>query len=351
MSQPQKFIAPRRICAIIAGLVTILATIGLGLLSLSGKIHISPRSWGIGIMLFFGASYAITYSVLKMYLQARLGQIYLAIRQYHKDSPIPTQPISMSKNIFDQVGKDVTEWAKEVDKREKSLEQLATYRREFIGNFSHEIQTPIFNIQGYIETLLDGAMDDNTVRHHYLRQASKNVTRLQSIVEDLTIISRIESNKNEISFSTFDIILLIKDVVDEFSLKAKEVKIKLTLQSTHSFMNVVGDSMAIRQVVSNLVGNSIKYGKLNGKTIITILDMQSYVIIQISDNGIGIEAKHLEHLCDRFYRVSKSRSRLMGGTGLGLSIVKHILEVHNQSLQIKSKFGKGSTFSFQLPKS
>ncbi len=346
-----KTLIPIRICLFIAGTVTLIELVLVYGLSLAGKLQLTGTEILIGAILFFSASYGISYFFIKNYLQKKLGQIYKAIRRYHRTPNTPLPHIPMTQDVLDQVQKDVTQWAQELDQQVKTQTQLADYRRAFIGNFSHEIQTPIFNIQGYIETLLDGAINDDQVRLKYLNQASKNVTRLISIVEDLTTISKLEYNQVVMEFEYFDIIDLVKDVLDELALKAKESNITLKLNSHgHSFLTVKGDPMAIRQVLSNLISNAIKYGKKKGQATINLLNMDTYVIVQIIDNGIGIEQKHIQHLCDRFYRVNKSRSRLKGGTGLGLSIVKHILEAHNQSLSISSVYGKGSTFAFHLEK-
>lgn len=346
MNQPTRAISPLKICVQIAASSTLLVGALAYSLTLAGKLELSNFSLFLGMLLFFGASYTITYLIIKLYIQKRLEQIYKAIQ--FKGA---TKKFSMSKNAFEQAHIDVSKRVKELDAQIQTQTQLADYRRAFIGNFSHEIKTPIFNIQGYIETLLDGAMEDESIRERYIKQASKNVSRLISIVDDLTTISKLEYNQVVMTIEDFDLMPMVRDIFDELALKAKEYKIKLKLNSHgNSSLTVKGDKMAIRQVLSNLVQNSIKYGKPNGKTTVNLLDMDTYVIIQVIDNGIGIDKKHVNHLCDRFYRVSKSRSRLKGGTGLGLSIVKHILEAHDQSLSISSVIGKGSTFAFQLKK-
>ncbi len=347
----KKVISPIKICLLIAGLTTILVGLLIYAISLAGKINLTNNTTLLVLFFVFCASYLVSYLVIKEYIQRRLGLIYKVIQTKHQRTNQVSQRATMSQNVLEKVSKDVAEWAEELDEKVKTQTQLADYRRQFIGNFSHEIKTPIFNIQGYIDTLLDGAMDDDSIREKYLNQASKNVTRLISIVEDLTTISKLEYNQVVMNKVEFDLIPLIYDVFDELALKAEETDITLHL-NTHgnNFFNVKGDKMAIRQVISNLIRNSINYGKTNGKTTVNLLDMDTYAIIQVIDNGIGIEEKHLNHLCDRFYRVSESRSRLKGGTGLGLSIVKHILENHDQTLSISSISGKGSTFAFHLEK-
>ncbi|HHB78912.1 MAG TPA: sensor histidine kinase [Saprospiraceae bacterium] len=342
----KKKVTPLKVCVMLAISNTLITLLVIAVLSLAGKTQINTWQIFLIALLVFGASYTVTYLIIKKYILQKLIQIYKAIQ--HKGK---SKNMLMSKNVFEQTSQDVSKWAKELDEEVQTQTQLANYRRLFIGNFSHEIRTPIFNIQGYIDTLIDGAMDDDNVREKYLNQASKNVTRLISIVEDLTTISKLEYNQVVMNITEFDLIPVIYDIFDELALKAEEFEIELKLDSHgHNFFTVKGDKMAIRQVLSNLLLNSIKYGKTKGKTTVNLLDMNTYAIIQVTDNGIGIEEKHLGHLCDRFYRVSTSRSRTAGGTGLGLAIVKHILEAHNQSLSISSNYGKGSTFAFQLEK-
>jgi len=351
MDRPKRIISPIKVCLIISSLTSFFVGIVFYLFVLSGKVHLSNQVFLLGLTFVFGGSYIISYLVIKQYIQKRLGLIYEIIHTKHQRPSLKLKRISMSENVLENVREDVAEWAEELDEIVKTQTQLADYRRQFIGNFSHEIKTPIFNIQGYIETLLDGAMDDESIRKKYLNQASKNITRLISIVEDLTTISKLEYNQVVMNKVEFDLIPLIYDVLDELTLKAEEINITLQLNSHgNNFLNVKGDNMAIRQVMSNLIQNSINYGKPNGETTVSLIDMDTYVIVQVIDNGIGIDEKHVNHLCDRFYRVSESRSRLKGGTGLGLSIVKHILENHNQNLSISSVIGKGSTFAFHLEK-
>ena len=351
MDTEKRVISPIKICLRIAFLTTIWVSLLMYGFSLAGKMNLTAGVISIGAIIVFGASYLTSYLIIKEHIQKRLGLIYQVIQTKHQRPNQTPKRLSMSQNVLEKVHEDVAEWAEELDEKVKTQTQLADYRRQFIGNFSHEIKTPIFNIQGYIDTLLDGAMDDDSIREKYLKQASKNVTRLISIVEDLTTISKLEYNQVVMNKVEFDLIPLIYDVFDELALKADETNIALTLDSHgNNFLNVKGDKMAIRQVLSNLIRNSINYGKPNGKTTVNLIEMDSYAIIQVIDDGIGIDKKHLNHLCDRFYRVSESRSRLKGGTGLGLSIVKHILESHNQSLSISSVIGKGSTFAFHLEK-
>ena len=245
----------------------------------------------------------------------------------------------------------VNEWSDERKDEIEQLEKLENYRKEFLGNVSHELKTPIFNIQGYISTLLDGGLEDKTINRDYLVRGMKSVDRMIAIVEDLQTITQLEKGELEIEEEKFDVVTLAKDVIDAQELKASEKKISLDLTNDSS-QNIFAfaDRFRIRQVIVNLIVNSVKYGKENGKTSIKISDAGEKIIVEISDSGIGIPKEHLPRVFERFYRVDKSRSREQGGTGLGLSIVKHILEAHGQTIDVMSTEGAGSVFSFTLKK-
>lgn len=233
----------------------------------------------------------------------------------------------------------------------EQLKKLESYRKEFLGNVSHELKTPIFNIQGYILTLLEGGIDDPKVNKEYLRRAEKSVDRMISIVEDLQAISQLETGELELEFEQFDLVALVRDVIDAQELKARSKGITLMLREPEQAqVMVVADKFRIRQVMVNLVVNSVKYGKENGETRIRIYDVGHSIHLEVADNGIGIAKEHLPRLFERFYRVDKSRSREMGGTGLGLSIVKHIIEAHGQTIQVMSTEGAGSVFTISLKK-
>lgn len=261
-------------------------------------------------------------------------------------------PQKKSEGSFRQLEKNVDEWLKERKEEVERLSQLESYRKEYLGNISHELKTPIFNIQGYISTLLDGGIDDTKVNKDFLRKAEKSVDRMIAIVEDLQTITQLEKGELEIEEEHFDIVALTKDVIDAQELRAKEKKINLELKNDSAqSIFVLADRFRIRQVLVNLVVNSVRYGKKDGKTIISISDAGAKVIVEISDNGIGISKEHVQRIFERFYRVDKSRSREQGGTGLGLSIVKHIIEAHRQTIDVMSTEGVGSVFSFTLKKS
>jgi two-component system, OmpR family, phosphate regulon sensor histidine kinase PhoR len=304
-----------------------------------------------GFILFlftFITAYIILQQFLENYVFRKIKLIYKIIAR-SKGSNSKEQ--RESTNSLDQVNDEVVDWAKETASEIKSLHSLEEYRRHYVGNISHELKTPIFSIQGYLHTLLDGGMYDESILRKYLEKASSNTDRLQTIVEDLELISKLEGNEPSIEYTRFDVKGLVEEVLSDLEIKAAEKSIKLKLkESDNTKWYVYADRENIRQVLNNLLVNSIKYGKKGGTSRVSFHDIPDNVLIEVSDNGIGIEEKHLNHLFDRFYRVEKSRNRNDGGSGLGLAIVKHIIEAHGQTINIRSTHGAGSTFGFTLVK-
>ncbi len=284
---------------------------------------------------------------LEIFLFRRIRKISSAIKsQRTTDNGQRTTNSSIK-----ELEQEVNEWTEERKEEIEQLKKLENYRKEFLGNVSHELKTPIFNIQGYISTLLDGGMEDKTINRDYLVRGMKSVDRMIAIVEDLQTITQLEKGELEIEEERFDVVALAKDVIDAEELKAKEKKIFLELANEPSQqIFAFGDKFRIRQVIVNLIVNSVKYGKENGRTTIKISDAGEKIIVELADTGIGIPKEHLPRIFERFYRADKSRSREQGGTGLGLSIVKHILEAHGQTIDVMSTEGAGSVFSFTLKK-
>jgi two-component system phosphate regulon sensor histidine kinase PhoR len=245
---------------------------------------------------------------------------------------------------------DVKKFARENKLKIETLQIRDEYRKEFMGNIAHELKTPLFTIQSYILTLLDGASEDPNVRDKYLNRASKGVDRLIYIVDDLDLITKIEVGNLSLKISEFDVVELIKEIFDLFEIKAQSNGIQLIFDKLYSKPILVkGDKEKIRQVATNLIVNSIKYGQNNGTTEIGIEYLnEDKIAVRITDNGIGIEKENLSRLFERFYRVDNTGSRDKGGSGLGLAIVKHIIEAHNQKIYIESEYGVGSEFSFTL---
>lgn len=303
----------------------------------------------VGVTFVF--SYFIFLYAIEIFIYRKIKLVYKNIHslKVRRLDPRPSD-FDMSDPI-NEMEKEVRAWAEDESKEIEQLRTLERYRKEFLGNVSHELKTPIFNIQGYINTLLDGAIDDPEVTIRFLKKAAKSTDRIASLVDDLESISQIESGFMTMELEEFDINELIHDVFESLSMRAEEKNIRIDFKEGCDVpFFVEADKDRIRQVIVNLLVNSIKYGKENGYTLVGLYDMDENLLIEVTDNGIGIEEEHLPRLFERFYRVDKSRSRDAGGTGLGLAIVKHIIEAHNQTINVRSTKGIGTTFGFTLKK-
>ena len=289
--------------------------------------------------------YAIGAFFVKFFLYNSVRVISDEIFQSDVDSTITTNMEDLLKKIR-QYDDDQKSEISEMKKQE-------TFRREFIGNLAHELKTPLFTSESYILTLLDGAIDDDEVNKKYLKIAGKAIHRLNLIVKDLDLITKIESGESEIQRTDFDIINLAQNTLEMLEITASKKNIKLLLEFNDKLpLRVNADNEKIQQVLTNLVENSIKYGKENGTTELVIQELtENKIIVRVTDNGLGIEKKHFNRLFERFYRVDQSGSRKGGGSGLGLAIVKHIMDAHDEKIYIESEFGVGSEFSFTLEKS
>ena len=289
--------------------------------------------------------YAIGAFFVKFFLYNSVRVISDEIFQSDVDSTITTNMEDLLKKIR-QYDDDQKSEISEMKKQE-------TFRREFIGNLAHELKTPLFTSESYILTLLDGAIDDDEVNKKYLKIAGKAIHRLNLIVKDLDLITKIESGESEIQRTDFDIITLAQNTLEMLEITASKKNIKLMLEFNDKLpLRVNADNEKIQQVLTNLVENSIKYGKENGTTELVIQELtENKIIVRVTDNGLGIEEKHFNRLFERFYRVDQSGSRKGGGSGLGLAIVKHIMDAHDEKIYIESEFGVGSEFSFTLEKS
>ena len=253
---------------------------------------------------------------------------------------------------LDLATKDLIEFIRNRTTEINVLKDQDSYRKEFLGNVSHELKTPLFTIQGYILTLLDGALKDKSVRDKYLKRAAKGVDRLINIVLDLDLITQFESGIKIVDKEKFDIVELIQNVFDLIEIESDKSNIKLLYDKDYSNpIYVFADEERILQVLTNLLINSLKYGVDGGRTEVSIeMSNNDKILIKVSDDGIGVSSDHLPRLFERFYRVDATRSRKKGGSGLGLSIVKHIVEAHNENIYVDSELGKGTTFSFTLDK-
>ncbi|POS01219.1 two-component system phosphate regulon sensor histidine kinase PhoR [Flavobacterium croceum DSM 17960] len=301
--------------------------------------------------------FAISVAVFSFFvIQYRVEHfIYRGVKKIYDDVSILDSASLRSQAITTDMAtltKEVKKFASDKKLEIETLKVREEYRREFMGNVSHELKTPLFTVQGYIDTLIDGAVKNKELRTKYLERAQKGVERLVYIVEDLDMISRLEMGELNLEYKKFDIINLIQNVFDLLEMQADKKNIILMFDRKYrSSICVNADQEKIQQVLTNLIMNSIKYGKENGTTEITIEDLvKDKIIVRVRDNGEGIEKQNISRLFERFYRVDKSGSRDEGGSGLGLSIVKHIIERHNEKIYVESEFGKGSEFSFTLEK-
>lgn len=328
--------------------ITILTTIGIGWF-----IHIECKELQLKPILIFSIGFFIVVFFLirksvTIYLNNRVNEIY-------RNSPLLKRRRLSQKTYSDEMDILSKEINKSLNRKEKEIAKLnyrEDYRKDFLGNVSHELKTPLFTVQGYLLTLIEGAAEDREIRNKYLERANNGIERLSEIVNDLDLITKLETNDLKLKIEPFNIIALINKVFDLLEMQAKKRNINLTMDKFYEFPEyVLGDKAKIEQVLINLVMNSIKYGKNNGSTVIRINYLDDDKIeINVADNGEGISNSDMRRIFERFYRVDKSRSRDQGGSGLGLSIVKHIIESHDQNIYVDSKLGKGSTFTFTLEK-
>ncbi len=295
------------------------------------------------------STFVVFFFFIKIFITEKLKILYRSIRKGKFRSDIVSS-YSMTDNVIEVAEKETRQWADQKSAEISKLKEQEEYRREFLGNLAHELKTPVFSIQGYILTLLDGGLEDETVNRNFLERASKATERMTLILEDLDNIAKMEVNQIKLDITDFDITDLVKDVFESLELKAKEKNIQLVLAKDFDKVWVRADRSRINQVLVNLINNSINYGNDGGTTTIRFYTMNDIVTVEVSDNGIGIEEKDVARLFERFYRVEKSRNRVKGGTGLGLSIVKHIIEQHGQTINVRSTVNVGSTFTFSLDK-
>ena len=310
-------------------------------------------SFGIFTILIF----AIVLFILSFFIiQYRAEHfIYRKIKNIYKEfSNIDTNELQRKSITTDieSISQSVQKFVKGKQLEIQNLTEIDSFRRDFLGNLAHELKTPLFTVQGYILTLIEGAANDKEIRTKYLNRANKGVERLVAVIKDLDMIAKLETDGMYLNIENFNVLELVQNVFDLLEMKAKKRNITLLFDRIYDFpIFIKGDIEKIEQVLINLIVNSIKYGKPNGTTIISIDNYSDQkLLLKVTDNGEGIKQEHLPRLFERFYRVDQSRSREQGGSGLGLSIVKHIIEAHNETILLKSDFGEGSEFSFTLKK-
>lgn len=340
-----KNLSPQKLAGFTALILSTIITLGTLMINAQWKIVL------IAFLLTFLVSYYLYLYTLQNFIYRKIKLIYKFIYQ----TKASKREEFFNKNILplktiEEVSEDVEKWASQKKEELDNLRRNEEFRKEFLLNLSHELKTPIFAVQGYIHTLLDGALEDPAVNKVFLKNATKNIDRLCRLIDDLDEISKLESGEMTINGENFVIQELIRDVFDTLSLKANTKGIKFSVKKgCEAPIHVLADKEKVRQVLINLIDNSIKYGRQDGHTVASIYVMDDKrVLIEISDDGIGIAEEHLPRVFERFYRTDRARSRDIGGTGLGLAIVKHIIEAHGQTINIRSKPEIGSTFGFTL---
>ena len=334
---------------IITALVVLFVALALCVNDLAGFSHSPVRYLVLGVVVIPG-TFLIVRRFFIRFVESKIDPIYKTIQN---------QPISRKSvrdkidrgGAADDLNKEAEVWTQSQSEEIRKLKKMERYRKDFLGNVSHELKTPIFNIQGYILTLLEGGIEDPAINKLYLRRAERSINRMINIVEDLDSIARLESGEFKIKMESFNLVKLMEEAMEDLEMPASEKHIKIGFDKNYTKgVQVNADRKRMMEVVSNLISNTIKYGKEGGKTTIGFTDTGKKILVDITDNGIGIEEADLPRIFERFYRVDKSRSRESGGTGLGLAIVKHTLQAHKQTITVKSEVNKGSTFIFSLDK-
>ncbi len=344
-----KSFTPRELAALIASILVLLFGGSIIIFSIY-----QPAQWWIYAILasfaFFLLGYFIIFRTLNSFIFDKIQPIYKTIHDFAVSQKELKKQMA-EKDMIKQMNKEVEDWADKKTKEIKKLKQLEKYRKDFLGNVMHELKTPIFNIQGYVLTLLDGGIEDKSINKLYLERTEKSINRMISIVEDLEGISRLESGELKLNIESFDIVKLVEEIYEIMEMKAKQKGIRLIFASAYNKpIKVSADRKRIHDVINNLIINSVNYGVKGGKTTVSFMDMGQNLLVDVTDNGIGIAEKDVPRIFERFYRTDKSRSRDQGGTGLGLAIVKHIIEAHNQTINVRSRADKGSSFVFTLKK-
>ena len=292
----------------------------------------------------------LTLFIIRKYVAYKLKPIYSIVLSRN----VHTQEIldELKDKHVENISEELTAWA-DTNKEIARLKETESFRKQYLGNVAHELKTPIFNIQGYISTLLDGGLEDDLINRKYLERAEKSIDRLIDIVNDLDTISKLESNMTRLKMESFDIAAMTREIAEQAEIEADKKGIKIQVRGADSLPSpfwVCADKHFVGQVLVNLIINSIRYGKEGGVTRIKFRDMLDKILVEVEDNGVGIAKEDVPRIFERFYRTDKGRSREQGGTGLGLAIVKHIIEAHGERINVRSELGVGTTFSFTLKK-
>jgi len=342
-------LSPRNLTLVIALLFTALAGLAIWLVGyfFSGSLNIIQ--FIITLLIIFLGSWAILYKLLEEFIYDKIKLIYRNMPSLKVERE--TLKPDMNIDVLEEVNEEVTGWAEDRMAEIRDLREKESFRKEFVGNVAHELKTPIFSIQGYILTLLEGALEDPNFNRKFLKKAAKSAERMAMLVEDLDTITQFESGNLKLDLERLDIVELTREVMDGRDREAEEKQSTLQFSKPYSQpIYVRADGFRISQVLTNLITNSINYGKEGGKTTLHFYELENQILVEVEDDGPGISRAHQLRLFERFYRVDKSRARHQGGTGLGLAICKHIIEAHKQSISVRSEPGKGAVFSFTLKK-
>lgn len=346
MLDSRTIITPRQIAFVTAVFLSIPESLFIA--SISNQWY-----WGLVSFLgIFGASYWIIATLLENFINRKIKLIYKFIHKTKATKKEETYyKYVLPQKTLEEVSQDVEDWAKSYEQEMELLKKNEQFRREFLQNLSHEFRTPIFAIQGYIETLLEGALNDPQVNRRYLENTAKNVDRLTNLLNDLQQISKLESGELALIKGNFIIQELIKDVFESLANKADQAKITCQIKKGCESPTIAfADKERIRQVLLNLVENSIKYGKINGHITASVYQTDDkHILVEITDDGLGISEKELSRIFERFYRTETGRSRDISGSGLGLAICKHIIEAHGETIHVRSSEQVGTTIGFTLP--
>jgi two-component system phosphate regulon sensor histidine kinase PhoR len=338
----------RSLALLLAVSIALVTALFLSLLENVGTSAILVAS-----LISFSVSYLLVFVVLEFLIFRGINKIdKMMSKLMKKELKGIAKEKSSGLDPFEKLNEEISSFALLKQKEIDELKKLEAFRKEFIADVSHELKTPIFAAQGFVHTLIDGAVNDKNVRHKFLKKAAKSLDGLDSLVQDLLTLSQIETGDIKMKFEQTDLVKLCKEVVEQFEEKAEQKKIRLKLlDAKHSKIFVYADEKRIDQVITNLISNAINYTPEGGEVTISFDVGKKNVNTIVTDTGEGIPKQHLHRIFERFYRVDKSRSREKGGTGLGLAIVKHILEGHNTKAEVQSEVGRGSEFSFKLPRS
>lgn len=298
-------------------------------------------------MVLFVAVYVLTRLSVENFIYKKIRVLYKTIHNLKS----PKYKVKIEDNWLENAEAEIEKWADDKKNELESLRKSENYRRDFLGNVSHELKTPIFNIQGYVLTLLDGGLEDQSINREYLLRTEKSIDRMIAIVNDLEIISKLESETLKLEKEKFDLSALAHEIVETYEIKAQQKNISTHIHNKlPGLVHVFADKEKIRQVLNNLLENAIKYGKTDGRIKVTFYDMDESVLVEVSDNGIGIPQEDIPRIFERFFRSANGRAIEHAGSGLGLAIVKHIIEAHGQTINVRSSLGVGTTFGFTIQK-